>query len=125
MFQAVRDRLAHLNPPPTVTSLFVNTNMPTQIVKVTTISSWICRLIQLSTSEPRVNLCSLASSAALRAGINLDDIVTLGIWSSSTVFEQHYRREHLSDVDFTNTVLPVPEDEDVFHDASSNFDNNL
>ncbi|EIE86006.1 hypothetical protein G6F46_013034 [Rhizopus delemar] len=124
-FQAVRDRLAHLNPPPTVTSLFVNANIPTQIVKVTTISSWIRRLIQLSTSEPRVNLRSLASSAALRAGIDLDDIVTLGNWSSSTVFEQHYRREHLTDVDFTNTVLPVPEDEDVFHDASSSFDNNL
>lgn len=124
-FLAVRNRLTHLNPPSTINSFFVNTNMTTQIIKVTTISSWIRRLIQLSTSEPRVNLRSLASSAALRAGIDLDDIVTLGNWSSSTVFEQHYRREHLTDVDFTNTVLPVPEDEDVFHDASSSFDNNL
>ncbi|KAG0732125.1 hypothetical protein G6F57_015500 [Rhizopus arrhizus] len=99
--------------------------MTTQIVKVTTISSWIRRLIQLSTNEPRANLRSLASSAALRAGIDLDDIITLGDWSSSTVFEQHYRREHLTNVDFTSTVLPVPEDEETFHDASSNFDNNL
>ncbi|KAG1300413.1 hypothetical protein G6F64_012724 [Rhizopus arrhizus] len=126
-FQAIRDHLAHLIPQPTVTSFFVNTNtnMTKQIVKVTTINSWIRRLIRLSTSEPRVNLRSLASSAALRAGIDLDDIITLGNWSSSTVFEQHYRREHLTNVDFTNTVLPVPEDEETFHDACSNFDNNL
>ncbi|KAG1276268.1 hypothetical protein G6F66_012584 [Rhizopus arrhizus] len=54
-FQAIKDRLAHLIPQPTVTSFFVNTNMTTQIVKVTTISSWIRRLIRLSTSEPRVS----------------------------------------------------------------------
>ncbi|KAG1481975.1 hypothetical protein G6F54_013674 [Rhizopus delemar] len=86
-FQAIRDHLAHLIPQPTVTSFFVNTNtnMTKQIVKVTTINSWIRRLIQLSTNEPRANLRSLASSAALRAGIDLDDIITLGDWSSSTV----------------------------------------
>ncbi|KAG1051914.1 hypothetical protein G6F43_005914 [Rhizopus delemar] len=107
-FQSVGDCLAHLAPPPKAISFFVNINMTTQIVK-----------------EPHVNIRSLASSVALRAGIDLDDIVILGNWSSSTVFEQHHRREHLTDIDFTNTVLPVTEGEDILHDASSDFDNNL
>ncbi|CEG77084.1 hypothetical protein RMATCC62417_11887 [Rhizopus microsporus] len=49
-------------------------------------------------------------------------LVTLGSWSSSAVFEQHYRREQLPLIDFTNVVLPVPADDDIFHDAESSFD---
>ncbi|CEG76625.1 hypothetical protein RMATCC62417_11497 [Rhizopus microsporus] len=56
------------------------------------------------------------------AGADINDIVTLGNWSSSTAFDHHYHCERLSLVDFTNTVLPVPADDDVFHDAEFNFD---
>ncbi|ORE00805.1 hypothetical protein BCV72DRAFT_218471, partial [Rhizopus microsporus var. microsporus] len=85
-------------------------------------SSWIRRFIQMSTNEPRVNLRSLASSLALRAGIPVEDIVTLGNWSSSDVFHNHYRREHLSLIDITNTVLQDPiEDQDTFYDVEPDF----
>jgi hypothetical protein len=121
-FIHLRNRVSQLSPPPSVTSLFLNNTDTTQIVQVTTISSWIRRFIQLSTSEPRVNLRSLASSLALRSGISVEDIITLGNWSSSDVFHNHYRREHLSLIDFTNTVLQVPvEDQDTFYNAESHF----
>lgn len=77
----------------------------------------------MSTNKLRVNLRSLASSLALRSGIFVEDIVTLGNWSSSDVFHNHYRREHLSFIDFTNTALQDPvEDQDTFYNAESNFD---
>lgn len=120
-FVCLRDRLSSLSPAPTVSSFFVNCGNTSQMVTVSNISTWLRRIIRLSTDETRVNVRSLASSLALRSGVPLDDIVTLGNWASSSVFEQHYRREHLSLVDFTNTVLPSPvvDPPDVFHDALS------
>ncbi|OBZ83289.1 hypothetical protein A0J61_08660, partial [Choanephora cucurbitarum] len=66
---------------------------------------------------------------ALKCGIPRDDIVTMGNWSNDSVFENHYRREHLTQFDFTNTLLPVApatsftlesdflEEDDEFYDA--------
>lgn len=82
-FIHLRNRASQLPPPPSVASLFVNSTDTTQIVKVTTISSWIRRFMQVSTNEPRVNRRSLASSLALSSRIPVGDIVTLGNWSSS------------------------------------------
>ncbi|KAI8064854.1 uncharacterized protein B0P05DRAFT_554631, partial [Gilbertella persicaria] len=48
-----------------------------------------------------------AFSIALKQGISLDDIQTLGNWVDSKTFQNHYRQEHLSTVDFTNQVLGV------------------
>lgn len=77
----------------------------------------------MSTNKLRVNLRSLASSLALRSGISVEDIVTLGNWSSSDVFHNHYRREHLSLIDFINIALQDPvEEQDTFYNAESNFD---
>ena len=46
-------------------------------------------------------------------------------WSSSSIFENHYRREHLSAFDFTNTLLTSSvlldddsNDDEVFYDAT-------
>ncbi|KAI8991147.1 hypothetical protein BDF20DRAFT_903970 [Mycotypha africana] len=70
-------------------------------------------LLRLSTTEPRVSIRSIASSLALQAGIPKEDIVTMGNWASSSTFENHYRREHLSTFDFTNTFLTIlPDAED-------------
>ncbi|KAI8967662.1 hypothetical protein BDB01DRAFT_733767 [Pilobolus umbonatus] len=85
--------------------------------------SWMSKLIKLSTTEKRVSLRSVASSLALQSGIPKEDIVTMGNWASSTTFENHYRREHLSSFDFTNTLLQLDQDsdEDVFYDANMNL----
>ncbi|ORE11959.1 hypothetical protein BCV72DRAFT_192221, partial [Rhizopus microsporus var. microsporus] len=60
-----------------------------------------------SITEPRVSLRPIASSLALKTGIPKDDIVTMGNWPSSAVFENHYRREHLSQFDFSNTLIDI------------------
>ncbi|KAG2205687.1 hypothetical protein INT47_008044 [Mucor saturninus] len=53
-------------------------------------------------------------------------VVTMGNWASSSTFENHCRREHLSEFDFTNTLIEdkdieVESDEDIFMDASDSF----
>ncbi|KAG2234670.1 hypothetical protein INT48_005822 [Thamnidium elegans] len=92
-------------------------------LRLTTYSSFlgITRLLRLSTMEQRVSLRSIASSLALQSGIPKDDIVTMGNWSSSTIFEQHYRREHLSHFDFTNILITKDDadiEDDIFFDAN-------
>lgn len=104
LFLLVRDHPSAQDKRP-ADHLFVNSIRPTQPVESNTISTWLRKLVRLSTQEKRVSVRSLDSSLALRSGIALDDIVTLGNWQSSTTFDQFYRREHLSLVDFTNSVL--------------------
>ncbi|KAG0731824.1 hypothetical protein G6F23_014925 [Rhizopus arrhizus] len=89
----------------------------------TTISSWLHRrFISLSTTEPHVSIRSLASSAALDKGVDLQDIVTLGNWTSSDTFRQHYQRNHMADVNFTNTVLDhAVKDMEIFYDAEEDW----
>jgi hypothetical protein len=79
----------------------------------------------MSIDEKRVSLRSIASSLALQSGIHKDDIVTMGNWASSTTFENYYRREHLSSIDFTNTLITSGSNhehdsstEDIFYDAA-------
>jgi hypothetical protein len=87
--------------------LFIKQYQPSEPVRPSTISSWLRRLIKLSTNEPRVSVRShkLGSSQALRQGISVEDIVTLGNWRSSETFHNHHRRERMSMVDFTTAVL--------------------
>jgi hypothetical protein len=49
----------------------------------------------------------------------------MGNWASSTTFENHYRREHLSSFDFTNTLITSGDNNDeessvdyIFFDAT-------
>ncbi|KAG1456001.1 hypothetical protein G6F46_007803 [Rhizopus delemar] len=86
--------------------LFINSHHAGSPISVRTIQGWLRRLLRFSTTESRVSLRSIASSLALQAGIPKEDIVTMGNWSSSQTFEHHYRREHLSTFDFTNTLVP-------------------
>jgi hypothetical protein len=116
-------------PPCQATTLFVNSLQPNNLISSRTIQSWISRLIDLSTDEKRVSLRSIASSLALQSGIPKEDVVTMGNWTSSKTFEDHYRREHLSMFDFTNTLIissdthdDDSQDDDVFYDA---MDNNM
>ncbi|KAI7861528.1 hypothetical protein BDF14DRAFT_1887087 [Spinellus fusiger] len=92
----------------------------------TTISAWLCRFINKSTTDT-ISIRSIASSCALAQGIALDDIVTLGNWTSSTTFHNHYKRQHMTTVDFTSAVLSgssttLSEPEDNFHDAMDTVD---
>ncbi|CEG67567.1 hypothetical protein RMATCC62417_03977 [Rhizopus microsporus] len=106
-------------------TLFLHSYAPLKPLSVRIIQRWIGKLVIISTTEPRVSLRSIASSLALKAGISKDDIVTMGNWSSSAVFENHYRREHLSQFDFSNTLIDIDdaadEDDDQFFDAEDNM----
>ncbi|KAI9032931.1 hypothetical protein CLU79DRAFT_830785 [Phycomyces nitens] len=88
-------------------ALFVKGNQPTCTVKMETISSWLRALVCFSTSHT-VLVRSLASSLALERGMPINEIVTLGNWSSEEVFQNHYRQNHTSEADFTNLVLQTP-----------------
>ncbi|KAI8329269.1 hypothetical protein BD560DRAFT_342110, partial [Blakeslea trispora] len=68
-------------------------------------SVWLKHYLRLSTTDVQVSVRSLASSLALRAGIPKENIVTMGYWSGSQVFENHYRREQMSQFDITNSLL--------------------
>jgi hypothetical protein len=105
-------------------TLFLHSYAPLKPLSIRTIQRWIGKLVRISTTEPRVTLRSIASSLALKAGIPKDDIVTMGNLSSSAVFENHYCHEHLSQFDFSNTLIAiddaVDEDSDQFIDTEDN-----
>ncbi|KAI7870896.1 uncharacterized protein EV154DRAFT_581079 [Mucor mucedo] len=105
-------------------TLFINSLQPNKDLSPRTLQSWIAKLIRHSTEEKRVSLRFIASSLALQSGIPKDNIVTMGIWASSSTFENHCRREHLSSFDFTNTLITadnnIEDDEnmdEIFFDA--------
>ncbi|KAG1393181.1 hypothetical protein G6F60_011647 [Rhizopus arrhizus] len=102
-FLAYRER----RPQGSSAPLFVNSISPAKILKANTIQGWLSRLLHKSTSEPRVNIRSIASSLALASGIPKEDVITIGNWANSETFENHYRREHLSLFDFTSTLITL------------------
>ncbi|CEG74253.1 hypothetical protein RMATCC62417_09492 [Rhizopus microsporus] len=113
--------------PATTYQIFSNrrpSDSPLKLLSVHTIQHWIAKLVRISTTEPCVSLQSIASSLALKARIPKDDIVTMGNWPSSAIFENHYRREHPSQFDFSNTLIDIDdatdEDDDQFFDAEDN-----
>ncbi|ORY94094.1 hypothetical protein BCR43DRAFT_443010, partial [Syncephalastrum racemosum] len=79
-------------------SLFVNSIRPSAPLQVSTISGWLRRLLTRSsalssTAESTLpSLRSVASNLALVNGASLEDVLVMGNWSSSTVFDNHYRR---------------------------------
>jgi hypothetical protein len=107
-FQLFAQRRPHSQ----ATTLFLNSLQPEKELSTRTIQSWVTKLLRLSTDEKRVSLQSIASSLALQVGIPKDDIVTMGNWASSTTFENHYRREHLSQFDFTKSLITTDMDQD-------------
>ncbi|KAI8048741.1 uncharacterized protein B0P05DRAFT_480809, partial [Gilbertella persicaria] len=103
---------------------FIDPIRPDDTRKIRRLYSWIKRLFRLSSDEPRLSLRSLA----LQSGIPKENIVTMGNWSSSTIFEYHHRKEHLSHFDLTHTLVQISLDsdddglaEDVFFDAADSL----
>jgi len=118
-FKALHDHSGLASRPPG-SQLFVKSHLIQQPLSSSTISSWLHRdFIALCTSEPNVSIRSLASSRALDLGVSRDDIVTLGNWTSSSTFENHYQRNQMAQVDFTSTVLSDSLDQ--FFDAHEDF----
>ncbi|KAH8547913.1 hypothetical protein BGW37DRAFT_407086, partial [Umbelopsis sp. PMI_123] len=77
-------------------NLLVNSINPAKPITVGTISSWIRRSTKMSTDLVSVpSIRSIASDIALSRGASKGDVVTLGNWSSDTVFDNHYRRSRL------------------------------
>lgn len=103
-FIALRDHpsLSYLS---TRSSFFVNSRCPQEPLTMSTISTWLRNLVRISTEERNVSVRSIASSLALRHGVPKEDIVTLGNWTNSSNFENHYRREHMSCFNFTQILL--------------------
>ncbi|KAI7847851.1 hypothetical protein BDC45DRAFT_451190 [Circinella umbellata] len=78
--------------------LFVNSRQPTQPLAVTTLSTYVRSVLYLSPTASQVgsrlpSVRSVASDKALRNGVPLDEVLLMGNWSSSTVFNNHYRRD--------------------------------
>ena len=87
-------------------NLLVNSLTPSKPLSVNTISSWLRLLTKMSTDlVPVPSIRSLASDLALSRGVPKEDVVTLGNWSSDSVFEFHYRRSRLQK---TNISAVVP-----------------
>ncbi|KAI8328128.1 hypothetical protein BD560DRAFT_371330 [Blakeslea trispora] len=97
-------RLANSQPQPD--RLFLNSRQPTQALKISTIRSYLRKAIKKSTNRS-VSIRSLASTIARQQGISIQDIVTQGNWSSETVYDTYYRRDHINEVDITNAVLSL------------------
>ncbi|KAI9243243.1 hypothetical protein BDA99DRAFT_449257, partial [Phascolomyces articulosus] len=49
---------------------------------------------------------SLGTDLAIKNGIPLDDVVTLGNWSLAALIENHYRRERIIQTNATSFILP-------------------
>ncbi|OBZ83285.1 hypothetical protein A0J61_08664 [Choanephora cucurbitarum] len=79
------------------------------------------KLIRLSSNEPRLSLRSITSPLVLQSGIPKKDIVAMANWASSKTFEYHYRREHLSQFDFTNTLVCSSDDLNFFESNKDIF----
>ncbi|KAF7723587.1 hypothetical protein EC973_001828 [Apophysomyces ossiformis] len=103
-FQALRDHPAAQSRPQD--NLLVNSRDPFTPLEATTISSWLRQIVSLSTNlKPLPTGRSLASDLALVRGVPVDDVVTLGNWSSHTVFDKYYRRQRLQAHDITAVML--------------------
>ncbi|KAG2212979.1 hypothetical protein INT45_005487 [Circinella minor] len=75
--------------------LFINSRHTDQPLAVTTLSTYIRSVLKLSPTAslngsrlPSVR--SVASDKALRNSVSLDDVLLMGNWSSSSVFNNHY-----------------------------------
>ncbi|ORE12700.1 hypothetical protein BCV71DRAFT_160373, partial [Rhizopus microsporus] len=89
----------------TRSSPFVNSRCLQEPLTTSTIPTWLHSMIRISTEEQNVSTRSTASSLALRHDFPKEDIVTLGNWTNSSTFENHYRREHMSCFNFTQILL--------------------
>jgi hypothetical protein len=88
--------------------LLVNYKNPAKLLRTTTISTWLRKLMRLSTSQkPISSVRSVASDLALARGAPLSDVVTMGNWSSTDVFNNHYRRQRLQRQNITDFVLKM------------------
>ncbi|KAI8373434.1 hypothetical protein EDC96DRAFT_584591, partial [Choanephora cucurbitarum] len=105
--QAIKSLLRHPKlaiSQPQPDRLFLNSRQPTQALEISTIRSYLRKAIKKSTNRS-VSVRSLASTIARQQGISIQDIVTQGNWSSETVYDTYYRRDHINEVDITNAVL--------------------
>jgi hypothetical protein len=117
-FAAIRDHPTSRQRLPN-SQLFISSKTLTDPIASSTLSTWLYRyFIKLVTSEKGVSIRSIASSRALDLGDSLDDIVTLGNWSSSGTFQYHYQRNNMARVNFTSVVL---QEQDEFYDANDDF----
>ncbi|CEJ04049.1 hypothetical protein RMCBS344292_18019 [Rhizopus microsporus] len=86
-------------------SLFVNSRCLQDLLATSTISTWLRNMIRILTEERNVSIRSIASSLTLRRGVPKEDIITLGNWTNSSTFENHYRQEHMPCFNFTQILL--------------------
>ncbi|KAI7846908.1 hypothetical protein BDC45DRAFT_492227 [Circinella umbellata] len=69
--------------------LFINSRHTDQPLAVTMLSTYIRSVLKLSPMAS-INFRSMASDKALRNGVSLDDVLLMGNWSSSSVFNNYY-----------------------------------
>lgn len=97
---SLRDHPAACNVRP-LAALFVDSRYPNRPVKVQTI-----RARRLSAdARPTPSVRSLGSHLTLHSGVPLDNVITRGNWSFSTLFQDHYRRDRSVRTNFMNLSL--------------------
>ena len=90
-------------------ALLVNSQHVSSPLQVPTVSGWLRRLMRRSgPSATLPSLRSVASDLALTRGAALDAVLTMGNWSSHTVFDEYYRRTRQISDNISSRVLRVP-----------------
>ncbi|KAL0081578.1 hypothetical protein F4703DRAFT_1931211 [Phycomyces blakesleeanus] len=89
-------------------TLFLNSKNPSRPIQTSTISSCLFCFVHLSTSVcPTPSLWSIVSDLALCRDVPLEDVVTMGNWSSLAMFEQHYRCMRVPQTNISLFMLPI------------------
>lgn len=76
--------------------LFLSVNNPHKPVSSATLSHWVKNCLLEAGIDSKVfkahSTCAAATSAALRAGISIPEIVRLADWTNETTFKKFYYR---------------------------------
>ncbi|OAD74389.1 hypothetical protein PHYBLDRAFT_144841 [Phycomyces blakesleeanus NRRL 1555(-)] len=89
-------------------TLFLNSKNPSRPIQTSTISSCLFCFVYLSTSVcPTPSLWSIVLDLTLCRDVPLEDVVTMGNWSSLAMFEQHYHCMRAPQTNISLFMLPI------------------
>ncbi|PWA03190.1 hypothetical protein BB558_000644 [Smittium angustum] len=65
----------------------------------------VIKLLKIPKGQKTPKARALGSTKAIRAGANLNDILTQGFWPSQSIFDTFYNLEHRANENFTEIIL--------------------
>ena len=66
---------------------------------------FIMKMISANNDVSAMSARSVGADAAAQAGVDWEDIITQGMWSSVRIFDEHYRRSRRSRTNITTAIL--------------------